>query len=170
MQQLIEKAKRGDDAAFLELFNEYQDLLYRMAFLHVKNKDDALDVVQETAYKSFKNLSTLKSPHYFKTWLIKITMSTAIDLLRKKKKITVLKPEYAESLPTSDHDIALSLSLKEMLNTLTEEEKSIVFLKYYDDCTIQEIADTVEIPLGTVKSVLYRALGKLRKQVRRADL
>jgi RNA polymerase sigma-70 factor (ECF subfamily) len=115
-------------------------------------------------------LNTLKNPQYFKTWLIKITISTAVDLLRKKKKITVLKPEYAESLPYIERDIALSLSLKEMLETLTEDEKAIVFLKYYDDCTIQEIADTVEMPLGTVKSVLYRALGKLRKQVRRAEL
>jgi RNA polymerase sigma-70 factor, ECF subfamily len=162
--KLVQAAQEGDDAAFLELFQRYEADIYRTAYVFLKNKDDALDVVQETAYRSFKNIGTLNHPSYFKTWLIKIAMSCATDLLRKQKKVIHLKPDYSEWLGAKDEDLSLSITLKDLLELLSEEEKHIVLLKYYYDHTFIEIADMLEIPLGTVKSVLYRALDKLRKQ------
>ncbi|WP_369690882.1 sigma-70 family RNA polymerase sigma factor [Rossellomorea vietnamensis] len=141
-----------------------------MAYVYVKNQDDALDVVQETAYRSFKKIGTLRNPAYFKTWLIKIAISCATDLLRKEKKVIHLHPEYTYLIDSAEQDIPLSLSLKDLIETLNENEKSIILWKFYYGYTLQEISEIEESPLGTVKSVLYRALAKLRKQIRRADM
>lgn len=141
-----------------------------MAYLYVKNKNDALDVVQEVAYRSFKNLGSLKNPQFFKTWLIKIAITCAINALKQKKKVVQLKPEYEQWIDSKEEDIPLSLSLQELLDTLNEEEKSVVLLKFYNDYTFKEISELLHIPLGTAKSVLYRALGKLRKQTKEANI
>ena len=164
MDMLVKKAQRGNDKAFLKLFQTYEEELYRIAFLYVKNKEDALDVIQETAYRSFKNLSSLKNTEYFKTWLTKITINCAIDYIRRNKKIVQLNPEHVEYIESYDEDIPLKLTLDELMDALNEDEKSIVILKYYYEYTFKEISEILEIPLGTGKSILYRALGKLRKK------
>ncbi|MCF6411365.1 sigma-70 family RNA polymerase sigma factor [Pseudalkalibacillus salsuginis] len=168
--ELVNEAKQGNDQAFLELFQKYEIDIYRTAYLYVKNQDDALDVVQETAYRSFKKINTLKNPEFFKTWLIKITMSCALDLLRKQQKVIHLNPKYTDNIRSKDEDIPLSISLQELIETLNENEKQIVLLKYYYGYKLNEIAEIVESPLGTVKSVLYRGLDKLRKKVRKDDV
>ncbi|RIW28697.1 sigma-70 family RNA polymerase sigma factor [Bacillus salacetis] len=170
MIELVHKAQEGDEEAFLSIFQEYEIDLYRIAFVYVKNKDDALDVVQETAYRSFKKIGTLRNPVHIKTWLIKIAISCATDLLRKQKKVVHLHPEYLHLIDSAEQDIPLSLSLKDLIETLNESEKSIILWKFYYGYTLQEISEIEESPLGTVKSVLYRALAKLRKQIRRADM
>ncbi|WP_066154509.1 RNA polymerase sigma factor [Halalkalibacter krulwichiae] len=168
--RLVKKAQKGDDKAFLKLFQKYEQDIYRMAYVYVKNKDDTLDIVQEVAYRSFKKIDTLKKPEYFKTWLIKITISCAIDCLRKNKKVVQLKPEYEEIISSDVEDIPLSLSLHQLLDELNENEKSIVILKFYEGYSFKEIAELLNIPLGTSKSILYRALDKLRKQAKGADI
>ena len=133
-----------------------------MAYVYVKNENDALDVVQEVAYRSFKSIDTLKQPEYFKTWLIKITISCAINLINKNKKVIQLIPDYEELIGIGDEDIPLTLTLQKMIDDLKEEEKSVVLLKFYHDYTFEEISKLLDMPLGTAKSVLYRALKKLK--------
>lgn len=141
-----------------------------MAYVYVKNNDDALDVVQEVAYQSFKKINTLKTPEHFKTWLMKITMNCATNVVRKNKKVVHLKPEYEEFIGTGNEDISLSISLRELIEVLDEDEKSIVLLRFYQNYTFKEISEVLEIPLGTAKSVLYRAIDKLRKQFKEGDI
>ncbi|MFB5284660.1 sigma-70 family RNA polymerase sigma factor [Peribacillus sp. Hz7] len=173
MINIIESNRRnqGDnDKAFLELFQQYEQDIYRMAYVYVKNKEDALDVVQEAAYRSFLKFNTLNNLQMFKTWLIKITINCAIDLLRKNKQVIHLKKEDIEFLSSSMEDIPLSLSLQDLLELLNEDEKTIVLLKFYQGCTFSEISEVINAPLSTVKSILYRALEKLRKGARRVDM
>lgn len=141
-----------------------------MAYVYVKNKEDALDVVQEVAYQSFKKIDTLKNPEYFKTWLIKITMNCAINIVKKNKKVIHLKPEYEEWIGKENEDISLSISLQELIEALDEDEKTIVLLRFYQNYTFKEISEALEIPLGTAKSAIYRALDKLRKTFKEADI
>lgn len=141
-----------------------------MAYVYVKNKDNALDVVQEVAYQSFKKIHTLKKPEYFKTWLMKITMNCATNMIKKNKKVVQLKPEYEEFIAADNEDIPLSISLKDLIDALEEDEKSIILLRFYHNHTFKEISEVLEIPLGTAKSVFYRALNKLRKQFKESDI
>lgn len=166
----MKQAQKGNDKAFLKLFQKFEQDIYRMAYVYVKNQEDALDVVQEVAYRSFKKVETLKQPEYFKTWLMKITISCAVDCLRKHQKVVPLKPEYEEIMGSEGEDIPLSLSLQGMIDTLQEEEKSVVLLRFYHNCTFKEISEMIDIPLGTTKTILYRALGKLRKEMKEADI
>jgi RNA polymerase sigma-70 factor (ECF subfamily) len=168
--RLVKKAQKGDDKALLKLFQEYENDIYRIAYVYVKNESDALDVVQEVAYRSFKKIDTLKNPEFFKTWLIKIAITCSIDLIRKNKKVVQLKSDYKEFIGLGDEDVPLSITLQELIEQLNEDEKSIVILRFYEGYSFKEISEMLNIPLGTAKSVLYRALGKLRKQFKEDDI
>lgn len=163
---LVKQAQKGDQNAYIQLFGQFEADIYRIAFLYLNHREDALDVVQETAYRSYRALPGLKEPDYFKTWLIRIAIRCSIDLLRLRKKVVPFKPEYEELLTVAEEeaDIPLSLSVQDMINRLDEEEKSVIILRFYYDHTIKDTADILEIPLGTAKTLLYRALGKLRKR------
>ncbi|WP_353957862.1 sigma-70 family RNA polymerase sigma factor [Lysinibacillus sp. G4S2] len=166
---LVKKAQKGSDKAFLKLFQAYEADIYRMAFIYVKNQEDALDIVQEVAFKSFDKITTLKEPAYFKTWLIKITISCALNYLKRHQKVVPMKTEMLDVVPTTVKDPTISILLYQMLNELSDEEKGIVILKYYEGYSFKEISELLHIPLGTAKSVLYRALQKLRLQVEEVD-
>lgn len=166
MLNLIKKAQKGNDNAFLALFQKYEQDIYRTAFVYVKNQSDALDVVQETAYRSFKSIKNLKEPKYFKTWLMRIAISCSIDLLRKQKNVVQLKPEYEEFISGDvNEDIDLEMTVRDLIERLNEDEKSVIILRFYEGLTIKEVSETLNIPLGTAKTVLYRALDKLRKNL-----
>lgn len=166
LERLVKKAQKGNDKAYLMLFQQYEEEIYRMAYVYMKNKDDALDIVQEVAYQSFKKISTLKKPEYFKTWLMKITINCALNLINKNTKVIQLNPDFEVPTGSEDEDITLSLFLHELMDTLQEDEKSVILLKYYDDRTLKEISEILDIPLGTAKSFLYRALDKLRQNLK----
>lgn len=164
------KAQKGDDLAFLKLFQTFEEDIYRMAFLYVKNNEDALDIVQETAYRSFKSIGKLKEPKYFKTWLLKITINCALDHIRKEKKVIHLFPNYEGIISNSEvEDLTLTISLRDLIELLNEDEKSIILLKFYHDHTLKEVAGILDLPLGTVKTILYRALNKLRRGLKGDD-
>lgn len=169
MKRLIQKAQRGNDRAFLTLFHQYEADLYRMAYVYVKDRDDALDVVQEVAYQAFKNIATVREPDYIKTWLIKITINCALNLMKQRQNVIQFQSGFEETLRLSESDVALTLTLADVLDKLQEEERSLVVLKYYQDYTFQQISDLLDLPIGTVKSVLYRALAKLRNELKEAD-
>jgi RNA polymerase sigma-70 factor, ECF subfamily len=164
--KLIKKAQKGNDKAFLELFQQYEQDLYRMAFIYVKNQNDALDVVQETAYRSFKSIKDLKEPKYFKTWLMRIAISCSLDILRKRKNVVPLKPDFDEYISgIHNEDLTSEITLKGFIEELHEDEKSVILLRFYQGMTLKEVSETLEIPLGTAKTILYRGLAKLRKEL-----
>ena len=137
MQQLLKKAQRGDEKALEELFFMHEASLYRIAFLYVKNEEDALDVMQEVAYRTFKNIKSLKNIEYFKTWITKITMNCAIDYIRQKGKVLSLEREWIENIEqiseTQEKEIILRTTVEDLMNVLEVEEKSVIVLKYYED-------------------------------------
>jgi RNA polymerase sigma-70 factor (ECF subfamily) len=170
IKKLVEKAKKGDKKAFIKLFQHYEEDIYRVAYVYVKNQNNALDIVQDTACKSFSHIKNLKNAEYFKTWLIKITINCAVDFIRKEKKVIHLMPEHTELISTLDCDLSTQITLNDLINKLTENEKSIVLLKFYYHHTFNEIAEILELPLGTVKTILYRSLEKLRMHVKKEDI
>ncbi|MUV38752.1 RNA polymerase sigma factor SigV [Lentibacillus sp. JNUCC-1] len=86
---LVKKAINGNEKAFESLVKIESEKLYKTAFLYVGNKDDALDVLQETIYKAFISVDQVKQPQFFSTWLTKILIRTAYDVIRRRKKIVL---------------------------------------------------------------------------------
>ncbi|MBD8497718.1 sigma-70 family RNA polymerase sigma factor [Paenibacillus arenosi] len=172
ISKLVKKAQKGNDQAFLELFQQYEESIYRIAYTYVKNKEDALDIVQDTAYQSFKTIGSLREPQYFKAWLFKIAINRSIDTYKKKQKVILFPTDYTEhkNLRTNDEDIPLSVTLQQLLDELDMNEKSVILLKYYQGYTIQAISDILEMPLGTTKTILYRGLAKLRQSLERGEI
>ncbi|KZE81754.1 RNA polymerase subunit sigma-24 [Paenibacillus elgii] len=175
IEKLVRKAQKGNDKAYLQLFQHFEETIYRTAYVHVGNKEDALDVVQETAYLSFKSIQSLREPQYFKTWLIKIAMNCSMNVLRQRNKIIPFESEDAEQLSgvrddDGGEEIALSLTLNDLIEKLDTNEKSVIMLKYYQDYTIQSIAELLNLPLGSTKTILYRGLNKLRQRLTRGEI
>lgn len=174
MTQLIRKAQKGDAEAFGQLFAAYEADLYRMIYLQVKHEADALDVMQETAYRAFKGIRQLKQPEYFKTWLIRIGLNCAADHLRKSGSVLQLIPEYVENTEeySTQEEAAIirRATLEQLMTVLTPEEKNIVMLRYYQEYSFREISSIFNQPLGTVKTALYRALNKLRAKAKEDGL
>lgn len=170
MSDVMKKAQKGNEQAFLQLFQPYEEDIYRMAFIYVKNPNDALDIVQETAYRSFKNIKNVKEASYFKTWLIRIAINCSLDLLRANKNTVQFYPEAEENIPkTIPEDIDLKVTLENLMNGLIDSEKSVVMLKFYAGLTFKEIGETLDMPLGTAKTILYRALENLRAELEGDD-
>ncbi|MBE1556232.1 sigma-70 family RNA polymerase sigma factor [Sporosarcina limicola] len=156
--KLVKKAIKGDEAAFETLIVDQSDKLYRTAFLYVRNKEDTLDVLQETTYKAFISMDQLKHPEYFSTWIIKILIRTAYDVLNRKKKIILTGDEFFESVTEiRTEKIELRLDLTEAISTLNLHYQTVIILFYYHDLPISKIAETMNKPEGTIKTYLHRA-------------
>lgn len=134
--RLIKKAQKGNEKAFLKLFQMYEADIYRMAFVYLKNEEEALDIVQETAYKAFDKIESLKEPAYIKTWLIKITISNSLNRLKKLEKIVPMQNEYIDNIQFEQGDHTVKVLLQQILEELTSDEKGIVLLKYYEGYSI----------------------------------
>ncbi|MGM0877983.1 MAG: sigma-70 family RNA polymerase sigma factor [Bacillota bacterium] len=162
--KLIKRAKKGDKKAFSKLVELEQTKLYRTAYLYTKNKDDALDIVQETIFKALISIEKLREPKFFSTWITKILINTSLDFLKKKKKVVMIDFELAE--PYKEDEIDDRIDLYHAIDKLNERHKTIIILKYYQDQSIKQIADLLELPEGTVKSNLHRAIQALKTTVK----
>jgi RNA polymerase sigma-70 factor (ECF subfamily) len=149
-QKIEEEAERM-------LIDNY-DKYYRLAYSYVQNEQDALDIVQESAYRVIKDLDQLKERDYLSTWIYRIVIHNAIDSLRKKKRETVSLLEV-ELIHEDQYQEEDPLSL---LSSLEDKDRALVILKYLEDRKLEEISEIMEMNISTVKSRLYRALKKLK--------
>ena len=130
----------------------------RLAYSYMRNEDDALDVVQESAYRAIRDCGKVKNKDYLSTWIYRIVVNTALDLLRKKKKETLT--EELPEIPVEDQ--YQETELRTILNQLDHKSKTIIILRYFEDLKLEDIADILGDNLNTVKARLYRSLKKLR--------
>jgi RNA polymerase sigma factor (sigma-70 family) len=172
--KLIDKATlEGDQAAFAELLSRYKKPVYHMVLKMVRNVDDAEDLTIEAFSKAFKNLARFKKDYTFSTWLFRIATNNAIDFIRKKKLNTFslntsfsddngdsvnIDVEDSELTPDEAAINTQKIELVRMFVTkLPPKYQRLVKLRYFDELSYEEIAQTIEAPLGTVKAQLHRA-------------
>ncbi len=155
-------------ASFCMLLDNRKENLYRLAFMYVKDQQDALDIVHEAIYKAYASFEKLKEPKYFNTWLTKIVINCALDHIRKSKKFTFFSNEhtYEPSYETNSDEI---IDLYNALDKLNGNLKTVVILKYFEDLTIENIAEVLECSVSTVKNNLHKALKSLRVQLKEGD-
>lgn len=167
-EKRVKRAIKGDDKAFEELMSEYKENLYRTAFSYVRNEADALDIVQETVYKAYISIDKLKEPKYFKTWITRILINTALTHIRKGSKIVYIEDrELSEAMGAVENRVEESIYIWEALDSLEEKHREVIILKYFNDLTINEVAQVLKYPLGTAKTYLNKGLNKLRNIMRR---
>lgn len=155
---IARKAIKGDEEAFVTLMQIHKEALLQTALAFLKNEHDALEALQETTYRAFKKIGSLKEPAYAKTWLIRITINYCQDQLKKDKRY-VRDGKSADSAVLDD---LTQLELQEALSTLTAGEQQLIYMKYFQDVKIKDIAALEKIPEGTVKSRLHKTLRTLR--------
>lgn len=141
-----------------KILTDNYEKYYRLAYSYMHNEDDALDVVQESAYRAIRDCGKVKNKDYLSTWIYRIIVNTALDLLRKKKKETLT--EELPEIPVEDQ--YQETELRTILNQLDHKSRTIIILRYFEDLKLEDIADILGDNLNTVKARLYRSLKKLR--------
>ncbi|CAM3850853.1 sigma-70 family RNA polymerase sigma factor [Mesobacillus thioparans] len=163
-EKLVKKAVKGNAAAFEELLILHSERLYRTAFLYAGNREDALDIVQETSCKAFLAVGQLKNEQYFLTWLTRILIHCAYDVLKKRKKEMPVE-KLVEQPCSGDDRVAENLDLMEAITLLKEQHRTAIILFYYHDLSISEIARSMDIPENTVKTYLQRGRKELKNRL-----
>jgi RNA polymerase sigma-70 factor, ECF subfamily len=160
--KLVKKAIKGNKKAFGQLLILHSDQLYRTAYLYVGNREDALDIVQETAYKGLLAVGQLRDERCFLTWLTKIMIHCAYDVLKKKKR-EVSVDQIIELSSPKEEKRYVSLDLVNAIDCLNDHYRNAVILFYYQDLPISEVAKVMNIPENTVKTYLFRGKNELKK-------
>ena len=139
---------------------DHQEDFYRLAYSHVKNRDAALDVVQESIVKALSKADGLRRPESLKPWFYRILVNESMNYYRYTRRLTPLEEAPETAAPAGDH--AARLDLYAAIDRLDQKEQLIIRLRFFEDMKLEEIAQVTGVNLNTVKSRLYKALRKLR--------
>lgn len=166
LEQLVREAQTGNSKAFASVYSFYATDLYKFALWFTGNSADAQDCVQEAVLLSFKNITKLKKPSSFKSWIFKILSNVCKSKLNNPadRQNSVPIHEIHETVENAVIvDMGLTTELSEALSMLSDEERQIVLLSVIGRYKSNEIAQMLDITSGTVRSKLSRSLKKLRE-------
>jgi len=171
--KLVQAAIKGDQKAYADLMDRYRDSIYFLLLKMINNRDDAEDLMIEAFGKAFKNLHQYTPNFAFSTWLFKIASNNCIDFIRKKKKRLVSIDKKYENDEGGELTISLRSQmldpeekivkkqkislLRDVVENLKPRYRTLVELRYFKELSYEEIAQHLDIPLGTVKAQLFRA-------------
>jgi RNA polymerase sigma-70 factor (ECF subfamily) len=175
---LEDRLAAGDETAFRELVEAYKRKFYGLAFEYTRNHADAEDVSQVAFIKVFRSIGTFKKGASLNSWLYRIVVNTAIDQIRKRP---FFPADYAESdggeAAPAGRDparraegILLRVKIDAALDAVSERERAAFLLRHDHGLSMQEIAEVLEVSVGSVKSYLFRSARKLQKELSRAGL
>jgi RNA polymerase sigma factor (sigma-70 family) len=175
--EFVLNAMKGDQKAFKMLMEKYQKPLYFHVLKMVKDHEQVEDLVQEAFMKAFNNIQSYNTNYAFSTWLYRITTNHTIDYLRKRKLKTT---SIHDPVRTRDGEIEIEISshnetdrqimrkerkviIHEAINNLPEKYRQVIEMRHLDEMSYDEIADELDLPLGTVKAHIFRAREMLYK-------
>ncbi|OQX95447.1 hypothetical protein B6I21_05400 [candidate division KSB1 bacterium 4572_119] len=180
-QVLVQRARDGDRTAFRELVERYKKQIYYLAYDLTGNHHDAEDLSQEVFIKVFRSLKKFRGDAKLSSWLYRITVNTCISKQRKKSLAAMQLRENFEQEGETDKQFHSSgqnanpekgaesglmrKNIETALTNLSPREKSIFVLRHYHDLPLKEIAATLNINIGTVKSMLFRAIKKMQHEL-----
>ena len=151
------KSIKTNCASFEKLLLQYKSYLYKVAYTYVKDKQVALDILQETSFKAWLNIHTLKDEENFKPWITKILVNTALNYIKKESKVIYMEDENSIIYSEKSISIEEKLDLYDAIDLLKPKYKTVIILKYFDDMKIEDISYVLNTPENTVKSHLKRA-------------
>ncbi|MHA0856520.1 RNA polymerase sigma factor [Paenibacillus sp. CMAA1364] len=144
---------------------ENRESHYRLAYSYVRNKDLALDIVQDSIFNALKSIDRLKEIQYLKTWFYRIVINTSIDFIRKNHRITFMDDDILSVHLPQLEDEMTDMDLQDAIDQLPPTYKTLIILRFFEDLKIDEIATITGQNVSTVKTRLYSALKKLRIKV-----
>lgn len=181
-RKLVANAKKGDAKAFEKLESKYRKSVYYMLLKMVKNPDDSEDLTQEAFAKAFVSIHKFDSKYAFSTWLFRIATNNCIDFIRKKRVSTVSIDQPVEGddgssmhFDVRDQDLDPNQAmlkkqrkqyLAKAIDRLPEKYRILVDLRYFKELSYEEVANELQIPLGTVKAQLFRARELLSQELK----
>ncbi|MEM9074743.1 MAG: sigma-70 family RNA polymerase sigma factor [Myxococcota bacterium] len=180
---LVRQVQKGDEGAFRELFDRYHRRAFAVAFGVVKNKQDALDVVQDAFIKVHKHIHSFQGTSSFYTWLYRIVMNLSIDHVRRAKKGRDL--DYDDKVRREDSDVAgdgailptildanprktvlrreLAEAIQKALADLPDYHRAVIMLREVEGLSYEEMAKILKVPKGTIMSRLFHARRKMQE-------
>ncbi len=168
----IKRAMNGDKQAFINIIEEHKIALYKVMKAILQNEDDVCDAMQETLIDIYENIHKLQKEKYFKTWATRIAINECYHIIRKQKinqdkivKIqteTVAQEKENSSIEKTDIEIAIS--------KLDKDLRVVVVMYYYNNLKVNDIAEVLQIPAGTVKSRLSRARESLYESLKQEEV
>ncbi|MFQ5628247.1 MAG: RNA polymerase sigma factor [bacterium] len=178
---LIERARKNDMSAFREIVEQYKEKIYYLAYDLTSNRHDAEDIAQEVFIKAFRSLDNFRGDAKIGSWLYRITINTSINKKRKKALTEMSLVEnfnekpgehdpfsgktYSENPERSAESQMIQQHINLALTKLANKERSVFVLRHYQDLPLKEIAHILNIAEGTVKSLLFRAIRRLQKEL-----
>jgi RNA polymerase sigma factor (sigma-70 family) len=179
--ELIARALNGDQKAYQLLAERHRPSVYHIVYKIVRDRETAKDLVQETFMKAFASLASYRSDYRFSTWLYKIAANCSIDHLRKKR-IHALSLERHLDDDSGRREIEVAdysyhpgrdlerkeqrFSIEEAIESLPPKYREVIIYRHKDDKSYEEIADLLNMPIGTVKARIFRARELLKKKLK----
>lgn len=169
--ELIQAAQAGDRDALITLLREIEQHVYRTAYYILNNEQDAQDAAQEALIRIYTKIHTYEEKAQFKTWVQRIVTNICIDKFRRSKAtVSIEEHEMVFAAPSDVEAEILSTAaaqdIQEAIQKLPEHHRTVVVLRYLQDFSYNEIAESLDLPLNTVKSYLFRARQQLSHLLR----
>lgn len=166
-QELIRAAQSGDREALITLLREIEQHVYRTAYYILNNEQDAMDAAQEALIRIYSKINSYEEKARFKTWVQRVVANICIDKFRRNKpSVSIEEHEMVFSDSQNVEGEVLSRYMMKDVHAaiyqLPEHHRTVIVLRYLQDFSYNEIADSLDLPLNTVKSYLYRARQQLQ--------
>ncbi len=156
--ELVTRAAGGDEAAFAELVRRHERRVYNLAYRMLGREEDARDATQDTFLSCYRRLGSFRGDAAFSTWLHRIAVNASYDILRRRKGTVLSHEELPEPPPAPDHGdrAAAAVDVQRALLAVPVEYRAVLVLHDIQGRAYEEVADILDVPLGTVKSRLHR--------------
>ena len=173
-QDWLEKARNGDDDAFTWLVETYQTPVYNLCYRMLGESTAAEDAAQETFWRAYQNLKRYDPSRPFITWLLSIAAHHCIDQQRKRRLPLLELDEFPDldiadsSIPNPEKEISHNqenIALHQLINNLNPQDRATVILKYWYDCSEEEISQMLSLTVSAVKSRLHRSRQQLAEML-----
>jgi RNA polymerase sigma-70 factor (ECF subfamily) len=172
MQELIKRCIGNDREAMGKLYEAYRNQVYKTAYLLTRNAALSDDITQEAFLRIFSKLSLYKAEYSFDSWLYKVVLNVYRNMTRKERFLTFF-PLFRESEEADKEEGPLrNLErneqkdvISDIVKTLPNKLREVIILKYFVQLSQEDIAEVLQIPLGTVKSRIHTGLGRIRNQI-----
>lgn len=181
IKQKIKLVKKGDQSAFEDIVEFYQNKVFAICYRMVGNQHEAEDIAQEAFLRAYINIQSFDENRKFSTWLYRITTNLTIDRIRKKKPDYYLDAEIKgtdgldlysqipaeQALPEEEvESLEMQSVIQQEIMQLPEKYRSIIALRFLDELSLKEISEILALPVGTVKTRVHRGREALRKRLR----